>query len=515
MNIFKSIICYFFIVSNILSPVNNAFAQVTPGSTIQNIDYIGSSSKILENTAYCQVGSDQHPGQYCADATPCKTVDGKRVCLAGTPGEPSSTFMLSKVCWAEAFDYTCLQRVNNCSSYASDANCKLDSSECISTTSHPSVPNGCLSERKRYQCTTPGATTTPSTSTCTSTGEMNGLDWSTQSPSSASDFLKATMAQEVARQATTYGKDGGEGFNGMFAGTPMGCREGYMGLRNCCKGAAGAASNNDVAKNIGTTIAFSALKSGAAYAANAGSKYVFDFVASNAAQCSAGASAMFAPTSFSTGFGAFGFGTTASSAAGALGSASATVEAASMQLGSSGIYFNPYALAFAIGIQIIMAVTSCNNQEKQLAQARSQNLCVEIGTYCSTEINLIIGKLCVEDTTKFCCYNGLLAKGVETAAHQLIPLSWGSPKSPICGGGLQPSPHGLTIEQFASLDFESSQMKDAMKPFEDQILNKYNNDSKPYANGGGFKNDGQNTTTDRAKSLCLQRKASVPGTVCN
>jgi conjugal transfer mating pair stabilization protein TraN len=515
MKFFKSLVCCVFIVANALYPINHAFSQVTPGSTIQGVDYTGSSTIILPNTAYCELGSDQHPNQYCADDTPCKTINGEQVCLAGTTGQPASTFILSKNCWTWAKDFTCLQRVNNCSSFESDASCKLVSSECISTTNHPNVPGGCLSKRNRYQCTTAGDTTTPSTSTCTSTGEMNGLDWSTQSPSAASDFLKATMAQEVTRQAATYGKDGGDAFKGLFAGTPMGCREGYFGLKNCCKGAAGAPSNNDVAKSIGTTIAFGALKSGAAYAANAGSKYVFDMIASNAAQCSAGAYAMFAPTSFSTGFGAFGFGTTASSAASALGSLSASLEAASVQLGSSGVWFNPYAFAFAIGIEIVMAVVSCNIEEKQLAQARSENLCVEIGTYCSTKINLLIGKVCVEDTTKFCCYNGLLAKGIETAAHQLLPVSWGSAESPTCGGGQQPSPHGLTIEQFASLDFDSQIMKDALKPFEDEILNKYNSDTKPYIESGGFKADGQNTTTDRSKSLCLQRKAAVPSTVCD
>ena len=263
-----------------------------------------------------------------------------------------------------------------------------------------------------------------------------------------------------------------------------------------------------MATNLGTSLAMGEFAKGAGYAVAKGSNLVYDTIMTNAAEfMTPGVEDVIARGSFNdigtSGYGAYGIGTTAEAAGGTFfGSAS------SVAIGETGLYFNPYALAAAIAIQLIMEAMSCTQDEKDLQRARGQNLCHYIGDYCSSQmkvLGVVVG--CVENTQAYCCYNGLLAKAVEEGAHTQLGLSWGTPSAPNC--------QGLTPEQLTSLDFNSPAMLTAMEPFKQQIMQSYS------TNMGGAMTNGTvlNAITDSAKStsqsLCAQRQKLDPTTVCN
>jgi conjugal transfer mating pair stabilization protein TraN len=329
---------------------------------------------------------------------------------------------------------------------------------------------------------------------------MNGLTWSTNSPSAEGDFYSGALAAEFVKQIADGARK--DGFSGLFEGTPMGCRHGWLGLRDCCDVGGVAASNYDFARSAGLSVAFGAMKAGASYAVTVGSPYVYDFIGTSAAGTANAATSVASGTA--AGFGAFGFGTTASSAAGLLASNSSSI------MLSNNLYFNPYAFGIAVGIQVILSLMACNDEEAKLSQARGSGICHRVGTYCRKKL---LGA-CVEHKDTFCCYNGKLGLGLQTAAKLQLGLGWGNPRAPMCGGGQSPNVHSLTIAQLSSLDFEHPSMQQAMEPFKEQIMANFNKNAKPYVDSGGFTNDAANVSGDRSRDLCLQRQRAVPSTVC-
>lgn len=478
-------------------------------------------SQILPNTVLCIKGTDAKPQTYCADATPCKQIQGPNslhtVCLSGTPNPPAGAEIVSSTCWKRTTEYTCLQYNSSCGTYSSDENCtEIGTRQCtkdgesnLLLASNPKLGT-CSSYTRNFSCVDPRKptdSTYTTTTRCDINSTQNGLDWSTSSESSANDFVLAVTGQEFARQLATYGaKDGGE-IDNLFPGHQLGCRDGYFGLKNCCKSSGGGAvNNNSMAKNLGSTVAMGALKEGAGYAVSRGSIYVYDTVMSNApAFMTPGIEDILARGAYNgwagAGFGAYGFGTTASAAGGAFGAGS------SMAIGNSGLYFNPYAFALAVAIQVVMEVISCNQDEMDLANARQENLCHLIGDYCSTKIKVLGATVgCLETTTTFCCYNGLLGKAIAEGSHEQLGLSWGTPEHPIC--------RGLTVDQLMSLDFESPAMKTALEPFRAQIMENYTKNIAPNISNGTVSNLMEGKASTNASSLCLQRQKLDPSTVC-
>lgn len=483
-------------------------ANISFGQAFENIDgfSIPRHTSILPNTAYCSLGTDTRPTPYCVDSTPCKTMDGRRICLNNARQEDGA-FKADVTCWAYNNDYACVQYEDTCTTLASQPNCKLIKEYCNedengvemrSTSSR--IPGGCLSKTKEYECTTESGRTETRVVSCDTTGTMNGLDWSTTSPSAEGDFFSAALGAEFVKQIADGAR--GDGITGLFEGTPMGCRRGWLGLRSCCDVGGVAASNADFAKSAGITLAFAGVKAGAQYAASVGSAYVYDFIGTSAAGTSNAASTV--AGSGAAGFGAFGFGTSASSAAGLFATNGSSIAL------SQNLYFNPYAFGVAVGIQVVLALMACNDEEAKLSQARGTGICERVGTYCRKKI---FGA-CVERKDTFCCYNGKLALGLQTAAKLQLGLGWGSPRDPMCGGGLPPNKHSLTIEQLASLDFEHPSMQAAMEPFKEEIMKNFNTNAKPYIDSGGFANDTEEQSTERSKALCRQRQKTVPSTIC-
>lgn len=165
-------------------------------------------------------------------------------------------------------------------------------------------------------------------------------------------------------------------------------------------------------------------------------------------------------------------------------------------------------MAFAVGIQVVMEIVSCDQEEKDLANAKSQNLCIRIGSYCSKKVKVLGATVaCLETSDSYCCFNGLLPKAVNEGARAQLGLGWGSPQNPTCGG--------LTLNQLSAINFDTPAMKSAMEPFKRQVMSSYNQLTAPSLNDGTSMNEAKGRAGVNASALCLQRKKFDSSTVCN
>ena len=130
------------------------------------------------------------------------------------------------------------------------------------------------------------------------------------------------------------------------------------------------------------------------------------------------------------------------------------VNGAALPAGSAVLYagdslviaFDPWSLAIAVVIYIVMSMSSCNEGEGLLAMKEGAGLCHAVGTYCSECIE-VFGKCvaCIEHTTGKCCFNSKLARIVNEQGRVQVGKRWRSGKRPDCSG--------FTIAQFQRLDF--------------------------------------------------------------
>ncbi len=346
----------------------------------------------------------------------------------------------------------------------------------------------------------------------------NVLNWSTHTESASDDFIQVATSAEIARQLATYGDKGSGEINNLFKGVPLGCRNKLFGLKNCCEEpASGAPGNATMAAATGALA--SGFKIGAGYAMEYGSMYVWDAIgpAISGTFLESGATAMMGSTlqtalgwqGFAANFGVMGFGFSATGAASGVGSTLGLYSSgSSVALGNTGVFFNPYAFAFAIGIQLVVSTLSCNELERELANARSEQLCHYVGDYCSSPVKVLgmtVG--CTETTSNFCCFNGLLGKAISEGAHLQLGMSWGNGEFPNC--------HGMSMDQLSALDFTTPTMKALLKPFQDQIMKGYKSKMEPALQNGSITSQIQVKGGSAAQKLCLQRKQLDPSTVCN
>lgn len=476
------------------------------------------SPTILPNTKFCVHGSVAHTYRYCVDAIPCKVIDGHNVCLQNAPSPPANALITNFTCWSEADDYTCDVPDSNCEEYYSNAACTeigtpfctLDGNGMPMTAPSPKL-GLCSSTTRTFQCYDNNVPPPTTTTTCATTDVMNGLDWSVASPSAGNDFIQAAAGQEFARQIVTYGYDGSGNLSNIFSGVPMTCRDGMVGLKNCCAHniGGGIKSNADASTLMGNAIG-AGLKYGAGYAAKVGSAYVYDLMLSDVAPqfmqsgIASTANAMQSNT-WGSGFSMYGFAGNATAAGGMFGTT------ASVEIMGSGVWFNPYSFALALAIQVVINATNCSDEERSLANLKTNNLCIGVGSYCSNEIKvnvfgswIVIG--CEETTQTFCCFNGQLAKGINQAAHSFYGMSYGSPQSPNCSG--------LSISQIQGLDFSSPVIATALDPFKTEMQAKVNANAEARMANGSFSNDLQQNATQNLQALCLQRQLTIPATVC-
>ena len=372
----------------------------------------------------------------CVDETPCKTdSSGQQICLSTVNSPPAGALTISQTCWQYGYKYACAaQTSDSCKPYESNPACSLLTSVCQDYMAPSQV---CDSWTYTYQCQTAPAQTTSQT-VCT-TGVFNSSGFAPL-PNLNNNMPSAAVAEEMIREGQLYSDKG----KGLFAGVSEYCRKGYGGLKACCKSAPGAKSNSQMA-----SVAFGAAAQVVKYAGEEAidwaSPYVFDAMYNNGLWTDAMTSAFetggdtFGTTLASSGFsvGAYGFTySTASTAGGGLLGGNTEVLSFGEQGEGGYLMFNPYVLAAEVALLVIEDLASCNNGEQLLAEHKGANLSVFEDEACSQSV---LG-VCLEYTDRYCSFNSVLAKIIDTQGKVQLGLS-----AADCTG--------LTLEQVSAIDF--------------------------------------------------------------
>lgn len=371
----------------------------------------------------------------CVDATPCKDIGGKVACLAGS-AVPGGAVSIPQTCWQYSYDFACSSTTTNtCTPYENNPACAIVASTCTDT-----IPETgqCTVYANNYQCQT-RAEKTEQKLDCTS-GLFDTSLLPTPTVQNGS-FSKAAIAAEMLREAQTYNN----GMGNLFSGVSESCKKGYFGIKNCCKSTPGAKSN---AALMG--VALDATGSAAKYVGGAAidraSAYVFDAMYSSNSTWMQGMIKSFLPSDASSlatnfakqgfSFGAYGF--TWSSTALAPGTGLMGANSTFTFANGSGLTFNPYVFAAMVAIQVIQNLASCSQDEQMLALHKGASLSQFVIEECSKKVP--ITNTCIEWTSRYCSFNSVLAKIINTQGKPQLGL-------PLANC------QGLSTDQLAQIDF--------------------------------------------------------------
>ena len=374
------------------------------------------ATTIKLSDTYTLISSDYDPGpcQSLADNPNCSIAQSQ--CVSTTPSSPlppgiDPSQVAPDGCYQKQDTYTCLtgrSDTSECDGYVSNPNCTLQST---SSCDPDDLVNGtCVFEQRRYQC----MSQPPKTSTVTDcSGQLfcqtgNCFDKGYQADP---DFARSVALMEAAREAGVYGSEAE-----VFRGFDSRCKIKLFGLANCCKKSGGGGGMSNANMALGA-----AVQAGGFF----GSPYMYDAMFASdipwlvdRAVDAWSATAWTSTTSF---YGLqFSFSSTA---------------------GLQFVGFDPYSFMLSVAIMVIQEMLSCEQPEQLLAMRRGQNLCVEVGTYCSKKVL----KICVERTKSFCCYNSRLARIINEQGRAQIGKGWGGAENPNCSG--------FTPTEFAAIDF--------------------------------------------------------------
>ena len=352
--------------------------------------------------------------------------------------EPGGTRVINglpvtKDCWKYQEVYLCENSGgasdSTCTALETDPACtEVGTSTCIET-----LGNGTCSQYERtFQCVLQEGTTETVANCsdqkfCIDMGGGNIMCFKSGSPADQ-DFGKAITALEMARQMGVYLDPS---TMTIFNGTPDQCREGYFGLRQCCKTEnVGGTSNADT---LGVAYKFASF-AGSEVIQFMGSSYVHDFlfasdisILNSIASLYSGGGASYA--AFTGNFTVYGL-----------------EFSYSLAEGIQFVQFNPYMFAAAVAITVVMQLMECEESEQTLSLRRGAGLCEYVGQYCSRKV---LGS-CVERTKGFCCFNSRLAKIVSVAGHQQLGKTFGDPAAPDCTGFTSAE---IELLDFSAIDF--------------------------------------------------------------
>ena len=399
--------------------------------TLVSSNYDTSQCQSLSGNPNCQIAESR-----CIQTTPDSSL----------PSGIDPAQVAPDGCYKKQETYACFTGrtdTSECDSYASNPNCTLQSSQCDPA----DMVNGqCTFETRTYRC----MSSPPQTNTVTDcSGQLFCQDGKCfdKGYENDPDFARSMALMEAAREAGTYMDP-----NSMeiFKGVDSRCKIKLFGLANCCKKSGGGEGySNNLLFKIGMQVG--------AEAFSAGSKYVYDALYSNSPEfLQKGFEAMIGAPSWSNYSPSFSlYGLTISTGEIAPGFIANQLGFGVIDLGSFGglnFAFDPTSFAIQIGLMILQDLLSCDQQEQILAMRRGQNLCHEVGTYCSRKLPIV--KICIEKTKSYCCYNSRLARIINEQGRAQIGKSWGSSQSPNCSG--------FTQAEFERIDFARIDLSEFM-----------------------------------------------------
>ena len=370
---------------------------VQPGSEHSETDVWVDQSAALVDGGRCTVTTADR----CVDGPATKTIDGRAV---------------TRACWSYERTLTCASGapVDECAPLATSG-CTPTASTCKQMNAATGL---CEITQDTYTCPVAAQTMT-SASNCPANVYCLGSNCFNTSYTNDADFARSMSLLEAAREAGVYLDTTNMQ---VFKGEGNSCRDRLF--KNCCySDSAGAGMTNQ--SLFGT-----------------GSRLVYDVLmnADNREFLYQGMQALLMSGGFSGTFTTYGV--------------TVAVNGAALPAGSAVLYsgdsmvvaFDPWSLAIAVVIYIVMSMTSCDENEGKLAMKEGAGLCHSVGTYCSSCIR-ILGHCvsCIEHTTGKCCFNSKLARIVNEQGRVQVGKGWGSGQNPDCSG--------FTIAQLQILDF--------------------------------------------------------------
>lgn len=376
------------------------------------------ANTIRLSDTYTLLSSDYDPGpcQSLADNPNCSIAQSQ--CVSTTPSsqlppgiDPSQ--VAPDGCYQRQDTYACLtgrSDSSECDGYASNPDCTLQST---SNCDPDDLINGnCVFEQRHYLCMSQPSSTSTVTDCSGQLFCQNGNCFDKGYPADP-DFARTMALMEAAREAGVYGSE-----IEVFRGFDSRCRIKLFGLVNCCKKSGGGSGMSNASMALGA-----ATQAGKLF----GSPYMYDAMFASdipwlvdRAVDAWSATAWTSTTSF---YGLqFSFSSTA---------------------GLQFVGFDPYSFMLSVAIMIVQEMLSCEQPEQILAMRRGQNLCHEIGSYCSSRLPIV--RTCIERTKSYCCFNSRLARIINEQGRAQIGKGWGGAKSPNCSG--------FTPTEFVAIDF--------------------------------------------------------------
>lgn len=344
-------------------------------------------------------------------------------CIDGPSTKNIGGRAVTRACWSYERSLSCTSGapVNECVPLAS-AGCAPTGSVCKQMNAATGV---CEVYQDTYNCPT-GPETTTTASNCPANVFCLGSSCFNTGHTNDADFARSMSMMEAAREAGVYLDT-----NNMqvFKGEANRCRDRL--LKNCCySDSAGAGMTNQSLFGVGSRLVYDVLMN-----------------AENREFLYQGVSALLTSGGFSGSFTTYGVTVAVNGTA---------LPAGSVVLASEGnivVAVDPWTLAIAVVIYIVMSMTSCNEEEGKLAMKEGAGLCHSIGTYCSSCIR-ILGHCvsCIEHTTGKCCFNSRLSRIVNEQGRTQVGKGWGNGESPDCSG--------FTIAQLQSLDFAAMDLSE-------------------------------------------------------
>ncbi|MBX9611076.1 MAG: type-F conjugative transfer system mating-pair stabilization protein TraN [Hydrogenophaga sp.] len=348
-------------------------------------------------------------------STRCEVAGAAR-CVDGPATKSIDGVPVTRACWRYETPLSCPQGAgsNECAPLIA-AGCTPASTACRQMNATTGV---CEVTESSYTCPVPPSANVTASNCPANVFCLAGSCFNT-SYTNDSDFARSMSFMEAAREAGVYlDTDNLQ----VFKGEANSCRDRLF--TNCCAAdASGAGMSNQSLFGTGSRLVFDVLMN------SENREFLYQ-----------GLSALLTSGGFSGSFTSYGVTVAVNGTALPAGSAV-------MYSGESMVIaFDPWSLAIAVVIYVVMSMMSCNENEGKLAMKEGAGLCHTIGSYCSSCIR-IFGHCvsCIENTTGKCCFNSKLARIINEQGRQQFGKGWGSAQGPECSG--------FSIAQLQSMDF--------------------------------------------------------------
>jgi conjugal transfer mating pair stabilization protein TraN len=359
----------------------------------------------------------------------CTAVAGER-CVDGPGVKMVNGHAVSRACWAYETTFNCEGGAANdeCAPLAASG-CTPQISICKQT---DPLTHACLAFQDTYSCPQPASTVTTA-SNCPTAKFCLGTNCFDTASVADPDFARSMSMLEGAREAGVYLNTN---MMTVFNGEDNRCRNRL--LTNCCKSdASGKGMTNQSVFGAGSALVYDVLMN------SEDREFLMQ-----------GLQALFTSAGF--GSGSFtSYGVTMAVNGTALPAGSTVLYAGDQVV----IAVDPWSLAIAMIIYVVMSFMSCNADEAKLALKNGASLCHYVGNYCSRRV---LGA-CIEHRESNCCFNSVLARIVNEQGRSQIGKGWGGAKTPDCSG--------FTIAQLQSLDFARMDFSEFYASISPKLLN--------------------------------------------